>query len=363
MPRIRAEDSRTNEPPGEGRDGRPRRGWHRPAAFLAPTLVSAAGIFFVLHGTDLEGVRSALASTDYSRVAVALVLLAAATVIRAIRWRVMFPPATRPPFGPTLEVSLVGLFFNCVLPVRAGELIRIFALHARAGTSRAETAATLVVERAFDVLALLGMLFVALPWLPAIPWLRAATVLAATLTAALVVLTFLLSRWKTRLLRIALRPLAKLPALSSERVEKGADSLGRGLAALRSTRLGLVAFGLTVLSWLVLSGSFWLAASAVVPQLPLQAGILIAVAIGLALILPSGPAALGVFEAGVVSALTAYDVPASPALSAALVVHAVNVFPYLAVGGLLLLGWSAVNRSPVWSVPTRRRREQAPSGR
>ena len=109
----------------------------------------------------------------------------------------------------------------------------------------------------------------------------------------------------------------------------------------------------------MLAGSFWLAAAAVVPRLPVQAGILIAAAIGLALILPSGPAALGVFEAGVVSALAAYDVPHSPALSAALVVHAVNLFPYLAVGGLLLVGWKSVDRSPGLVVPTRRRREQA----
>jgi glycosyltransferase 2 family protein len=345
MLRRRPIDSGPQAPPSDGRNAR-RRGWHRSAALLPPMLVSGAGIYFALHGTDLYGVRLALASTDYSKLVFALALLAAASVIRATRWQVLFAPATRPPFGPTLEVSLVGQFFNCVLPVRAGELIRIFALHARAGTSRPETAATLVVERAFDVLALLGMLFLALPWLPTIPWLRTAAVLAAALTVALVVFTFLLARWKAQPLRIGLRPFAKLPLLSSERVEKAADSLARGLVALRSTRLGLVAFGLTIVSWLVLAGSFWLAAAAVVPRLPVQAGILIAAAIGLALILPSGPAALGVFEAGVVSALAAYDVPDSPALSAALVVHAVNLFPYLAVGGVLLVGWRSVDRSP-----------------
>jgi len=362
MLRRRAIASGPQAPPYDGRHAG-RLGWRRSAALLLPLLVSGAGIYLALHGTDLNGVRTALASTSYSKLVFALALLAAASIIRAVRWQVLFAPATRPPFRPTLEVSLLGQFFNCVLPIRAGELVRILALHARSGTSRAETAATLVVERAFDVLAVLGMLFVALPWLPTIPWLRAAAILAAALTVALVVFTFVLARWKTQPVRVVLRPFAKLPLLSSERVEKAADSLARGLAALRSTRLGLVAFGLTVVSWLVLAGSFWLAAAAVVPHLPVQAGILIAAAIGLALILPSGPAALGVFEAGVVSALAAYDVSDSPALSAALVVHAVNLFPYLAVGGLLLVGWSTVDRSPVWSAPIRRRREQASSGR
>lgn len=351
-------ESRTDAQPPEERVAR-RRGWRHPAALLPALLVSAAGIFFALRGTDLDGVRSALASTDYSKLVLALVLLLAATLIRAVRWQILFTPATRPPLRPTLEVSLVGQFFNCVLPIRAGELIRVFALHARAGTSRAETAATLVVERAFDVLALLGMLFLALPWLPSVPWLRAAAILAAALTVALLVLALLLARWKTRPLRVALRPFARLPLLSPERVEQAADSLGRGLVALRSTRLGFAAFALTIVSWVVLAESFWLAAAAVVPGLPMQAGILIAAAIGLALILPSGPAALGIFEAGVVSALSAYDVPSSPALSAALVVHAVNLFPYLAVGGLILLGWSAADRSTSRFVSRGRSRERA----
>ena len=62
---------------------------------------------------------------------------------------------------------------------------------------------------------------------------------------------------------------------------------------------------LTVASWVVLSFSYWILMQAFSLDLPLVAGLLVIVAINLALVLPSSPAALGVFEAATVVALQA----------------------------------------------------------
>jgi uncharacterized membrane protein YbhN (UPF0104 family) len=68
---------------------------------------------------------------------------------------------------------------------------------------------------------------------------------------------------------------------------------------------------------------------------PLAGGLVI-VAIGLSMILPSSPAAVGVFEAATLVALQAYGIPKSQGLSYALVLHAANFFPYI-VAGLVVL--------------------------
>jgi uncharacterized membrane protein YbhN (UPF0104 family) len=60
------------------------------------------------------------------------------------------------------------------------------------------------------------------------------------------------------------------------------------------------------------------------------------VAIGLAMILPSLPAAIGVFEGATLIALRAYGVPHSTALPYALVLHLVNFVPFVLVGALIL---------------------------
>jgi uncharacterized membrane protein YbhN (UPF0104 family) len=71
-------------------------------------------------------------------------------------------------------------------------------------------------------------------------------------------------------------------------------------------------------------------------DLPLTSAILVTVAINLSLVLPSSPAALGVFEAATIIALKAFDVPQAEALSYALVLHLLNLVPFLLIGAGLL---------------------------
>jgi uncharacterized membrane protein YbhN (UPF0104 family) len=96
----------------------------------------------------------------------------------------------------------------------------------------------------------------------------------------------------------------------------------------------------TVASWLALaaSGAALLAGfdTGLSTRDVLLAGLLAVIATNLAMILPSSPGALGVFEAAVVVALGAFALDDSEALSYALVLHALNLLPYLAVGALVL---------------------------
>jgi uncharacterized protein (TIRG00374 family) len=277
-----------------------------------------------------------LRSSDYWWLVPAFVALVASTVVRATRWRYLFARETRPPLGPVLSATILGQFFNNVLPARAGEPARIIALNQSTGVSRAETTATVVVERAYDVLSLLALLFVAIPWLPRVTWIRAAGVLAIALTACLALTVFVLVRWGERPFRVLLRPLARLPFLSLERTEHAAAAFVRGAVALRHTRLAFGAIVLTSLSWLLLALSSWVLMRSFSLDLPFGAGVLVVVAIGLSMILPSSPAAVGVFEAATLIALRAYDVPRAEALSYALVLHVLNFLPYVAAGALLL---------------------------
>jgi glycosyltransferase 2 family protein len=120
--------------------------------------------------------------------------------------------------------------------------------------------------------------------------------------------------------------------VAQERWEWAPQNLAYGLAALRSVRVAAAGAGLTVVSWIVLAASNWVLMPAFELDLGYEAGLLVAVAVGLAMVVPAPPAALGVFEGAAVVALVAFDVDASVALSYALVLHAVNFFPYLAAG-------------------------------
>jgi glycosyltransferase 2 family protein len=301
-------------------------------------LVSAAFAYLAVRDVDFSEVWEGLRTSNYWWLLPALGLLAVTVYVKAIRWRYLFAHATRPPTRAVVRALLIGYFFNAILPARAGEAARVLALKQRAGTSRAESAGTVVIERAYDVIALLVLLFVAAPWFPRVTWLDEAVVLALVLGLGLAASIVVLAVYGLRPVHYVLKPLVRLPFLSRERVEHVGVNLGQGLAAVRRPRLVVAALFWTTLGWLTLSASVWFVMLGFDLGLSLFAALLVVIATNVAMIIPSSPSGVGVFEAAAIVALGAYGVPDSEALSCALVIHVVQFLPFVVAGLILLHG-------------------------
>ena len=313
-----------------------RRGL-RPLLVAVGLAVTVASMYLAVRGVALADAVDALRESDLLWLVPTVPVFALAIGLRGLRWWSLFAPAQRPPLRAIFYALLVGYFFNNILPARAGEAARVIALHKRAATPKAETVGTVVVERLFDVLALLIVLFASYPWLPEISWLRAAAIFAVVVVTVLLALVFVVVRYDERAVHWLLSPLRRVKREGvAERLEAAAVNATRGLVALRSPRIALRGMMLTIASWATLGMSFAILTNAFAFDVPLVAGMLVTVAINLSLILPSSPAALGVFEAATVIALRAFDVPHAEALSYALVLHLLNLVPFLVIGVILL---------------------------
>jgi uncharacterized protein (TIRG00374 family) len=299
---------------------------------LAASLVFA---WLSVRNVDFGDLETSLARTNYWWLVPASATFVLAFFIRALRWQLLFAAPTRPAFWSTFQALLVGQFFNNVLPLRAGDAARILALHSLGRQSRAEATGTVLIERFLDVLALILVFLLALPWLPHVTWLRSAGLLGLALISALLLTAIVLRVLGNAPIRFALGRLGRV--VSPRRVDAAARNFALGLVALRSARVGLLAMFLTMLSWALLAISFWFVMVGFDLGLSPAAGLLTIVATGLSLILPSAPAAVGVFEGAVILSLAAYGIPQGRSLSYALVVHALNVLPFIGAG-LLVLG-------------------------
>ena len=244
-------------------------------------MVSALFAYLALRNIHYDETWHALGSINYWWLLPAAAALALSVVVRAARWRVLFEPGRRPPLWATTKATLIGLFFNSILPFRAGEAARIVALKRYAAVSLAESTATVAVERVFDVLALLLLLFVTTPWLPHVSWLRNAAVLGIVLLVLLAGAIAVVVLFGERPVRFLLRPVAKLPGFHDLDVYRVAVSVNRGLSPLRRPGHGLVGFAWTVGSWLVSALSFWCLMVAFDLHLSFFAALLATVAVGL----------------------------------------------------------------------------------
>jgi glycosyltransferase 2 family protein len=318
----------------------------RPLAVIAGLAVSVAFSYLAVRDVDFDVFADALTESSYWWILPSLAALSASVAIRVVRWRSLFPRETRPPAKAALRALLVGELFNTILPMRAGELVRIVAVHRAARTSRPEALGTVVVERLLDILVLLLLLLAVLPFVPDVTWLGvAATILTVAACAALAAIV-VLWRYGERPLEFLLRPLAWLPGFSPARASAAAESLLRGLQGLRHVRTGLVAVGLTAAGWLTVALSFWVAIRGLNLELGYDAALLVLVATAFSLVIPALPTSVGIFEAAVIVSLDPFGIDDSRALACAVVLHVLTFLPFIAAG-LVALRWNLQGDSSV----------------
>jgi glycosyltransferase 2 family protein len=313
------------------------RGASRLALAAASIVVSVVCGYFALRNVNWAATRAAFSAIEYAWLVPSIAGLAFWTVVRVERWRILFRTGRRPPFGALTKATLVGIFFNNVLPARAGEATRVVALRSYAGTPISEAAATIVVERLLDVLSLLLLLFVVAPWLPAISWLRAAVIIAAVAVAVAVILVALAIHLGRGDSRAIVRFGSRIPGLSEGAIVSFAANVGHGLVSLRNGHQAAVALAWSIASWVLLGASFWFIMLGFHLDLSFLAGLLAAVSVGLSFIVPAAPGGVGVFEAAGLLATSAYRIPKANAVACVLALHVVNTVPFLLAGAAVLI--------------------------
>ena len=314
-----------------------RRGRTTGARVLAITgiLISLLFAYFSVRGLELEQLWAALRRYRYVYALPAAGTLAIGVALRAWRWQLLFEQRRRPRYSDVSTALLVGYLYNTILPARAGEVARVHVLGRRAGLSRAEVLATVIVERAYDIVVLVLLLALAIPFLPPVPWLSAALAVGLAAAAVLASAAALAHRSGRGLVRL-LRPLRWIPRLNAERVARMTAGSIAGLEGVRRPRAAAIAVAVTAVSWAALCASTWLLLLGADIGAGAGAAALVVVATNLVLVIPSSPAALGAFEAATVVALAAHGVERADALSFALIMHALNALPYIPLGYLAL---------------------------
>jgi uncharacterized protein (TIRG00374 family) len=346
-----------DDPNGLDLPARRRAGLAFKAAVVAITLGFS---YIALKGIDLKDAWHALRTCDYWWLAPALIAFGLGNVARALRWRSLFVPGKRPSRATTFNAMMVGYFYNSILPARAGEAARVLVLTRRSALPPVEITATVILERLYDVVAILLIFFIAEPWLPHVSWFGPAAVVAILLALAISVAAAVLVIYGDRPIRLILRPLGRFAPFTEHRLERTVAELADGLSGLHNPLVAFQALVWTTAAWLSSILCAFLVMAAFHLHLSFAAAVLVMVAIGLGMILPSPPAAVGVFEGATLIALQAYGLAHSTALPYALVLHLVNFVPFVVTGGLLL-NYNA--RRPVYREPQRGPSERVPNVR
>src|SRR5205809_1046740 len=122
---------------------------------LSILLVTVALIALFLRQADMSAVGRELARAHLGGVLIALLASVGTFICRTFRWQYLLLPSGRVPFGPAFRATVIGFGANAMLPGRVGEVLRPYLLARKTGLDPTATLATIVLERALDIITLL----------------------------------------------------------------------------------------------------------------------------------------------------------------------------------------------------------------
>src|SRR5919202_2162271 len=126
--------------------------------------LSVAALWWTLRRVDFGKVLADIRGADALLLTLSTVAATAIFPLRARRWRpILHSVAPDLPFAPLWRATAIGMMVSNVMPARAGELARAYAL-ARETPRVPFTAAfaSIAVDRVFDAAVILLLMFVAM---------------------------------------------------------------------------------------------------------------------------------------------------------------------------------------------------------
>lgn len=299
-------------------------------------------LWWVLRGVDFGEVLREIRGADYLLLTVAVAVVTAGFLIRALRWRVLLHPV-RPDTGLRSRFAAVNIGFmaNNLLPLRVGEFARAYAMSRLEPVSASGAFGSLAVERFLDAFTILLLLLVAVaaPDFPEGATMGGRSVGTVVNGAAGVVGVLLLGLvvllvWPRKLIRFVERIAVRfLPSESARRTVDAMEAFLDGLSSLREPRLMTSALLWSIFFWSWNCLGFWIGFKAFGIEASYFAALFVNAVVAFAVAVPSSPGFFGTFHAGVkVALLGVYGIGEGETLAFAFGFHLGGFIPVTLMG-------------------------------
>ena len=234
-------------------------------------LTILASVLFVYYrwrhsGFNLQKFEAVFTDVDWSWLSLALALILATYVGRAMRWEIMLRPLSKHVRLWSLVVATCIGFTAVVLFGRAGEPVRPYLIARKEGVSFSSQVAAWLVERILDLLMVLLIFGIALTQIsrsgiqpgPHIQSALEAAGLLAGITGALSLALLLgLRHFRGSIRARLMDALSFLPGPLHQRVARFLRAFEEGMQSTQRQSYVWLLVTYTVIEWLVVAGSFF----------------------------------------------------------------------------------------------------------
>ncbi|MCF6159278.1 MAG: flippase-like domain-containing protein [wastewater metagenome] len=328
--------------------------------FFLGVIISIVCLWLFIRGIEWSLLKNALKDANYWPIIPTIILNILFFVARAIRWQGLISHIKTIPTVSLLSITCIGFMANNILPARVGEVLRPFLLYKKENIRFSTSVATVIVERIFDLLALIIFTVVVIALLPHPSpnsfdtsfQISTSTVnttgepIVHSLKKWIVVFAFAGVLTIASLFFVIINPdsfkkvLSRLCLFLPEKYKDSIlgfyDSFVYGLKILEKKVQTLWIFTLSLIIWIISAGEIYILSFSFNIHLPFVAACLIATCLALAVALPQAPGYIGVFHIAILKSLNIFGIQSAAAQSYAIVLWLISILPSTVMGLLFL---------------------------
>lgn len=301
-----------------------RRWWKSALGYLLAGLC----LLWVFHDIHPGRLREHIVAIEWTWIALAVLLDILSYVCQGWRWQLLLHPAGSISALQATEAIYVGLFANEILPLRVGELIRMYLAARRMAVSFVRIVPSVAIERLFDgVWLVIGIgltaLFVPLPR----QLVKAGDILGVAVLLGVILFLGLVLRAKKA------APASHHPQQKRSRFLAHLGSqLAEGLRGIGLNRSFFLSFLLSLLFLLLQALAFWLVMWGYQLQLSFWIGLAVMLIVHLGTAIPNAPANVGTYQLFTVLGLGLFGVEKTLATGFSVIVFVILTVPLWALG-------------------------------
>jgi uncharacterized membrane protein YbhN (UPF0104 family) len=307
-----------------------------PWGNVAGYILAAAALYWVFHDVNIPVLERDISHVNWWLACLGVFVDMGRYFAQSLRWSLLIRPVARISYARTFQSLYTGIFLNLILPLRMGEVARVFLASRFSGADFPSVFSTLITEYLIDGIWLaagIGAIALALPLPPQVA--EAARILGVAVLAAVAGFLFFVLRGAHVAVPGRGRKLWKPARMLFSFV---------GIMRISIRRIGRsgafwLAFLVSSLDIMFHALAFWIVLAAYGIHLPLITATAILLFIFVGLIIPNAPSNVGSFQFLCVIGLLAFGVDKTSAGGFSVLFFILITIPQVVVG------WAMFSRS------------------
>jgi uncharacterized protein (TIRG00374 family) len=299
-------------------------------------VLSIVFIYFSVRGVHCGKILHSLSDMQYFYLLPAILLFLSLSILRSLRWGIILSPIKHIEQRKLFPISCVGFMSVVLFPMRVGELMRPWVISTKQLAPFSSVLATVVVERVFDTLTILGVFLIVMMNSSLPPWLIRSGYIAFTAFVVMILFICVLY-FRTETTLKFLMPVVKiLPHGFRTKLEDLIHNFIDGFRIIASPGRLFYTLMLSILIWVISGLAVYVLFFLHNIHLPPIVAFIVLVGTIIGVSLPTAPGMLGNFQFACVLVLTMFGLPKDDAFVFSMVYYFVGIGMVIIMGLVFL---------------------------